>query len=222
MFSSDLLSHPFLRVFPDGRIDYYYNTGVLERQDNMTALKELLSGTRIEPGLCNKIFRSRLFLPLVNNSVLPCNIKIYEDLLLNFYLFSEAKWGVYEDICPYHYLLRVNSATTSNQKSSITDPVKVLRILKDKLQGNDALYPIAYSRYIYMLIRQGTQRRWQEESSAARACLKKELVSGGIWKFCSSGKLKLMALAVVYALPLYRLIYRCRDKLIGASKKYDV
>ena len=76
----------------------------------MTALKELLSGTRIEPGLCNKIFRSRLFLPLVNNSVLPCNIKIYEDLLLNFYLFSEAKWGVYEDICPYHYLLRVNSA----------------------------------------------------------------------------------------------------------------
>lgn len=121
-----------------------------------------------------------------------------------------------------HHLLRVNSATTSNQKSSITDPVKVLRILKDKLQGNDALYPIAYSRYIYMLIRQGTQRRWQEESSAARACLKKELVSGGIWKFCSSGKLKLMALAVVYALPLYRLIYRCRDKLIGASKKYDV
>lgn len=100
--------------------------------------------------------------------------------------------------------------------------MKVLRILKDKLQGNDALYPIAYSRYIYMLIRQGTQRRWQEESSAARACLKKELVSGGIWKFCSSGKLKLMALAVVYALPLYRLIYRCRDKLIGASKKYDV
>ena len=68
--------------------------------------------------------------------------------------------------------------------------------------------------YLYMLKK--------EESSAARACLKKELVSGGIWKFCSSGKLKLMALAVVYALPLYRLIYRCRDKLIGASKKYDV
>lgn len=82
-YQADISHCGYQMVFPDGRIDYYYNTGVLERQNNMTALKELLSGTRIEPGLWNKLFHKTLFHSLLHDNSMPTDIKINEDLLMN-------------------------------------------------------------------------------------------------------------------------------------------
>ena len=36
-------------------------------------------------------------------------IKNYEDLLMNYFLFKESNHSVYEDWCPYHYLVRKGS-----------------------------------------------------------------------------------------------------------------
>ena len=87
-------------IFADGRAHFFYNTGTLEKQDRMTALRELLSGKRIEPGLCNKLFRRDLFHGLLHNEMMPANIRINEDLLMNYYLFSNARQTVFHDWCP--------------------------------------------------------------------------------------------------------------------------
>lgn len=55
--------------FADGRIHYFHNTGRLVKQDKITALKELLSGLKIEPGLCNKLFHKTLLHSLLYDNI---------------------------------------------------------------------------------------------------------------------------------------------------------
>ena len=88
-------------VFPD-HVDYYYNTGHLVRQDKMTGLKDLILGAFVEPGLWNKLFHKTLIDSLLQSGFIDTNIKINEDLLMNYRLFSMADSAIYEDFCPYH------------------------------------------------------------------------------------------------------------------------
>ena len=91
-------------------------------QDNITALRELLSGERVEPGLCNKLFHKSLF----DGLSMPTDIKINEDLLMNYYLFSAAHQTVFDDWCPYHYIVRSTSASRSKlNEHKIYDPLRV-------------------------------------------------------------------------------------------------
>lgn len=113
-------------VFADGRVHYFHNTGLLVKQDRTTALRELLSGERIEPGLCNKLFHRRLFC----DCVVPTDIRINEDLLMNYYLFSAAENTVFEDWCPYHYIVRSGSASRAKlNEYKIYDPIRVRQMI---------------------------------------------------------------------------------------------
>ena len=129
-------------VFPDGRVHFFYNTGKLEKQDRMTALRELLSGKRIEPGLCNKLFHRELFERLLNDGIMPADIRINEDLLMNFYLFSAAEQTVYEDWCPYHYIVRQTAASREKlNEHKIRDPIRVKENIREAAEPklhNDA------------------------------------------------------------------------------------
>lgn len=129
-------------VFADGRVHFFYNTGTLEKQDRLTALRELLSGARIEPGLCNKLFRKTLFAGLLSGGVMPTDIRINEDLLMNYYLFSAAERTVYEDWCPYHYIVRETSASRERLNDhKIQDPIRVKEIIREAVEPelhNDA------------------------------------------------------------------------------------
>lgn len=118
-------------VFPDGRVHYFHNTGLLAKQDKTTAMKELLSGARIEPGLWNKLFRKTLFSSLLRDNWMPMDIKINEDLLMNYYLFSAAEQTVFEDRCPYRYIVRSTSASRAKlNKHKIYDPIRVKEIIR--------------------------------------------------------------------------------------------
>ena len=99
-YDADISHCGYQMAFPDGHVDYYHNTGLLAQQDKITALSELLSGSRIEPGLCNKLFHKTLFQSLLHGEAVPLDIKINEDLLMNYLLFKEANQTVYEDFCP--------------------------------------------------------------------------------------------------------------------------
>lgn len=206
-------------IFPNGRVDYYYNTGCLAQQDKTTALKELLSGERIEPGLCNKLFHKTLFHSLLHGDAVPSDIRINEDLLMNYRLFSAAEQTVYEDFCPYHYILRKGSAATDRKKWHVTDPVRVRELICDDLRDNAQLYPLAFSNYLYMLIHAASQTKWPDVSRASKKRLRAEFRQrpDGL-----SGKRILMAFGAAYALPLYRFVWRCYDKVTGVSKKYDI
>ncbi|MDO4333562.1 MAG: glycosyltransferase [Eubacteriales bacterium] len=134
-------------IFSDGRIHYFYNTGCLLEQDKITGLKELLSGERIEPGLCNKLFHRRLFDGLLHKNVIDESIKINEDLLMNYYLFKAADKTIYEDRCLYHYLIRDASASRKKlNQNRIYDPIKVKQIILDDAAGE--LKPAAEQAYL--------------------------------------------------------------------------
>ena len=119
---ADISHCGYQMVFEDGRVNYFHNTGALLEHDRDDACKELLSGRLIEPGLCNKLFRASLFQGLE----MDLGIKINEDLLMNFLLFKQVKKAVFEDFCPYHYLVRSGSATRRKLNAhQIYDPVRV-------------------------------------------------------------------------------------------------
>ncbi len=110
--------------FLDGRVSYVHNTGKLRLQDKLTGLRDLLDGGLIESSLCTKLFRRELFDGLTE--FLDPAIKINEDYLMNYYLFSRSEKSVFEDICPYYYLLRQGSASYKVLHwHSIFDPIRV-------------------------------------------------------------------------------------------------
>ena len=93
----------------DGRKRYFYNTGVLAIHSHDQGLLELLSGKRIEPTLCDKLFKREFFQGVRMDPA----IKINEDLLLNAILFQKARKSVFEDVCLYRYIRRESSASKS-------------------------------------------------------------------------------------------------------------
>lgn len=193
--------------FPDGRVRYFYNTGYLAQQDKTTALQELLSGSKIEPGLWNKLFHKTLFHSLLHGEAVPMEIRINEDLLINFHLFSAAETTVFEDWCPYHYLAREGSATRSRMNPhKIYDPIRVREIIRNLAPAEirddtQRAYINSCISTCHELIRAG--REYREDLGKIREILKKEQ-SG----FSLLGKKrKYIAWMLVYTPFLYVPVY---------------
>lgn len=126
------ISHCGHRVlFPDGRVEMVHGSGERKEQDHFTALRDLLDGGVIESGLCTKLFRRKLFTGLPEK--MDMSIKNNEDLLMNYFLFEQAQKAVFEDVCPYHYILRQGSASYRQlHEHSIFDPIRVRQIILDQ------------------------------------------------------------------------------------------
>ena len=123
-FGADISHCGHRVIFPDDRVEYIHNTGELRQQDHLTGLKDLLDGGLIESGLCTKLYRRKLFEGL--DGWMDCTIKNNEDLLMNYYLFEKAEKSVFEDFCPYHYILRTGSASfRAFHEHSLFDPIRV-------------------------------------------------------------------------------------------------
>lgn len=119
--------------FPDGRIVYVHNTGDYRRQDRLTGLRELLDGGQIEGSLCTKLYKRALFAGLTE--WIDTSIKNGEDYLMNYYLFSGAGCAVYEDFCPYHYILRHGSASFRQfNEHSLFDPIRARQHILQRCQ----------------------------------------------------------------------------------------
>ena len=119
------ISHCGHRVcFPDGRIQQIYGTNALHVHDTNQSLYELLDAGMVDGSLCTKVFRRELFEGL--DGWMDASIKNNEDLLMNYYLFSRCGKAVYEDVCPYKYLLRSGSASyRQGNERSFFDPIRV-------------------------------------------------------------------------------------------------
>lgn len=113
-------------IYENGTVKYFYDTDRLVIQDRMTGIRDLLEGTMIEPGLWNKLFHRSLFGRLLNERVMDLSIKVNEDLLMNYYLFSVANKAVFEDKCMYRYFA---SANCKLNKYRIFDPIRVKQII---------------------------------------------------------------------------------------------
>lgn len=209
-------------IFPDGHEDLYYGTAKFLIQNHEEGLKDLLKGEFIEPGLVNKLFHKSLFNKFENSYLWDSSIRINEDLLMNYILFSRAKKTVYEDITYYHYILRSGSAATAKKQiHQITDPLEVMKRIMEDTKDNEELYVIAYERYLRLLINAALQSAWKEEAKKANVKLKQQF-GRIITKRNISIKMKLMIFGVTYMNPIYRIIRIMYELVTGVSKKYEV
>lgn len=206
-YHADISHCGYQMCFDDGRIHYFHNTGLLAQQDKITALKELLSGSRIEPGLCNKLFHKTLFHSLLHGEAVPLDIKINEDLLMNYKLFSVAEQTVLEDWCPYHYIVRSASASRAKlNPHKIYDPIKVKEIIRQSAPSE--LHEAAQQAYINTCI--NTYHALLMEGAKYKDDLRKvhELLVRETTDFLLLGrKRKLMANMITHTPVLYRPIY---------------
>ncbi len=110
--------------FPDGRVQMIHGTKAIHVHDTNQGLYELLDAGMVDGSLCTKLFRRELFEGL--EAWMDPSIKNNEDLLMNYYLFSRCHASVYEDVCPYKYLLREGSASyRQGNERSFFDPIRV-------------------------------------------------------------------------------------------------
>lgn len=212
-------------VFPS-RVDYYYNTGRLVQQDNLTGLKDLLSGSFIEPGLCNKLFHKTLFHSLLHTNCFDLSININEDLLMNYYLFKETLGSVYEDFCPYYYIVRQNSTANSRiNKNMLEDPLKVKKIIKADCD-NDELKLIIDRSILNLLINLATMDCALDKNliKPYRDSALKELRknSNKYLKGSFSVKQKVSVIWVSIWPATYRWVHTLYAKVTGLDKKYEV
>lgn len=224
---ADIAHCGYETVFPNC-VEYHSGTEKIVIQDNYEGLKDLLEGKFIEPGLWNKLYKRSLFDDMLNNDLMDMSIKNTEDLLMNYYLFKESKKSVFYDICPYHYMMRPNSATTSKglNANKIFDPISVNRIISDETKNHPKLHEIAYKKYINGIIGLASlsinkhTKPFKSNIKNARKELRKKLSE--ILKSNYNRRMKTEALWVSVWPASNSFAHRMYFKLKGKEKRYKV
>lgn len=222
-YDADISHCGYRMVFPS-RVDYYYNTGRLLEQDHHAGLKDLVEGRFIEPGLVIKLYRRSLFEGLTGR--MDTSIKTHEDVLMNYWLFKASRKSVYEDVCPYHYVLRPGSASSSKLNlNKLRDPLKVSRAIY--ADAGDPLRPTALARMARQLISGASMdaavqpelvKPYRRE---CRSELRRRL--GDILRCSAAGsKLKLMALVSAICPWGYGLVHKLYARITGVDRKYEI
>ena len=150
---ADISHCGYQMVFPS-RVDYYHNSKKMVVQNHETGLYDILSGNYVEPGLWNKLYKAFIVKNVIDQNLIDSNIKINEDLLMNYYFFKLSNTSVYYDICPYHYYQvkilynnkkydLVGYLDTGNK---LYDPIKVQKIILDDVRNNKDLANVIYGR----------------------------------------------------------------------------
>lgn len=212
-YNADISHCGYQMIFPDGRVHYFHNTGTLMQQGKTDGLKELLSGERIEPGLWNKLFHIKLFYDLMHNEIMPPDIKINEDLLMNYYLFKGAECSVFEDVCKYHYIVRSSSATRRKlNKHRIYDPVRVKKIIMEdaaeeiKKSAEKAYMSTSINVYNSLMLEDAAN--FPEDEFAIR----KKIIEGRHIVPLLRKKQKLQVYMLAAAPKMYKVVYRIYAK----------
>ena len=222
-YDADISHCGYRMVFPS-RVDYYYNTGKLLEQDHDAGLRDLICGSFVEPALWNKLYRRALFTGITEK--MDFSIKINEDVLMNYWLFKASRKSVYEDFCPYHYVLRPGSAATSKlNEHKLRDPLKVTKAIF--ADADEMLRPTALARLARQLIG-GASMDANEQPQLVkpyrRECrreLRQRLFS--ILRCSAVGsKLKLMALFTALCPWGYGLVHQLYARARGLDKIYDI
>lgn len=165
-------------IYPDGHVDYQQNSGLLKVQDTRTGMTDLLEEVIMEMGLCSKLFRRELFEGI--RAWMDFSIVINGDMLMNYYLFSQAKKAVLEDVCPYHYLIRQGSASRRKlNEHLIYDPIRVRQIILDRCEpemkevARRALVRMCLVSYRQLAVEKGSE--YVEDKKKVREIIRQQL-----------------------------------------------
>lgn len=214
-YNADISHCGYQMVFDDGRVRYFHNTGCLVEQDRRTGLIDLLDGSKIEPGLCNKLFHRNLFHSLLHTECMPTDIKINEDLLMNFFLFSAAEKSVFEDQCKYHYIVRNNSASRKKiNQHRIVDPIKVKEIILENIDEN--ILENAQKAYLSTCINAYNSLLFADKNDflEEKAWVKDSIIRHVQWRKLLSKKQQLLMNMIKYTPEIYPIMYKIYAKYV--------
>lgn len=220
---ADISHCGYQMVFPS-RVDFYYNTGRLVLQDHNAGLRDLIEGRFVEPGMVVKLYRRELFEGLAEK--MDASIRINEDVLMNYWLFKGAEGAVFEDVCPYHYILRPGSAATSKlNPHKLRDPLAVIHAILD--DADESLRPVVLARLTRQLIANASMSVGEQPDLVKpyRAECRKELRQRlfAILRCPECGlKLKLMALFTAICPWGYGFVHKIYARVSGNDKKYEL
>lgn len=162
-YRADISHCGYQMVLPSGKILYYHNTGKVVVQDNHTGLKDLLENHIVEPGLWNKLYARSIVERFCRNVDFDGSIRINEDLLMNYYLFRESERSVFEDVCPYHYIVRQGSAANAKiNANQLLHPLKVKQILFRETADEKELHSICGNHLVRQLVATATMGAKQD------------------------------------------------------------
>lgn len=221
--NADIAHCGYQMVFPK-RVDYYYNTKKKKIQTQEEGIQDLIEGKFIEPALVTKLYKRKI----VGKKRLNTQLKINEDLMFNYELFKGVKKSVYYDVTPYSYMIRGNSATSSNsmiQKNR--DSLVVLNTIQNDASKQDKteICAAVYRRKIYLLMsicRASCQDQvYVQYQKEKKLQLKKESKTKQFHQYIDT-KLKYMTWFTLYCPWLFRIVYKIYDLKTGVSKKYSI
>ena len=217
--NSDISHCGHQTLFPDGRVVYVHNTGDYRRQDRLTGMRELLDGGQIEGSLCTKLYKSSLFEGLTD--WIDTSIKNGEDYLMNYYLFSGASSAVYEDFCPYHYILRQGSASFRQfNEHSLFDPIRARQhILKNCEQEMEADVRKALMRNILFAYGQ-MALNLDKQYDAYRARARKLLLEQKAYFHLLSARNRILAGMICIAPWTFHVAYGAYVKLFRKEEEH--
>ena len=226
-YRADISHCGYEMVLPSGNTRYYYNTGKIAVQDTDVGLKDLLEGCFVEPTLSNKLYARHIWDAALEAVTFDPSIKNMEDLLMNFYLFREAKRSVYEDFCPYHYIVRASSAANAPVNiHQLEDPLKVKKILFKETEGSPVHHALAADQLVRQLVSFSMMdiRRSPAVMGPVRVQARAELrrMLGGILRSGDySWKFKIMGAWTAVFPGSYALVHRLYEKITGLDQIYE-
>lgn len=216
------ISHCGFQVcYPDGSREYQHGTGILKLQDRNTALRDLLEEKIVEPSLCSKLFRRELFLGLEEN--MDTSLKNNEDMLMNYYLFARADRAVFEDICPYHYLIHPGSASRRKlNEHLIYDPIRVRQIILDHCDPelkDDARRALARMCLVaYRQLAVEAPGEYREDRKKVRGLIRQQLPYGRVLP----GRNRILVGLISWAPWAFEGLFRVYARLSGRGKEQNV
>lgn len=177
-YHADISHCGFTVIYADGKREYLHNTGMIRQQDRVTALKDLLEERYVENGLPGKLFRRELFEGLAEK--MDVSIVNNGDLLMNYYLFEKARCAIFEDVCPYHYLIRMGSASRRKLNGHILyDPIRVRQILLENCEPQmreDVRRALARMCLVsYRRLAMESRKEYQEDRKKVRNLISEQL-----------------------------------------------
>ena len=219
------ISHCGYKKIKDKETKFFYNTGKLTIQDNEDGVRDLLEGTFVEPGLCNKLFARNLFDCFFDSTVqLDKSLKNNEDLLMNYYLFKQSNKSVYEDFCPYCYIVRDNSASKGRMNvHMLADPVKASKIILDDSLRINKYINFSAEIYAIKLINALSCSKDVNKTEIKQAMKVlhlnlKDFIRSDIYCKILNRKVRIQAVTIAYFPNIYRFIHTLFKKISNQVK----
>lgn len=203
------IAHCGYRHIVGEEIRLVHNSREVVIQNSEEALECLIGAKLFVGSLWNKLYKVKLLKGLTFDE----NIKINEDILFNFCVFSKANKIVFADYTKYNYIAHRDSSacfvTPDLKKAS--DSCKVNQFIYENSRGNSYLM-IAADRYMRSL------SGYYRVCSTAYQNKEKNKIKKILWQlYCTNpgvGKnMKATAIMVKYFPWLYVIMYKIYDKI---------